>query len=131
MSMANKLIPNKTRLSRPALINLELTDACNVKCRHCYNFWREDNDLKFKLDIKEFDRLVERFLEAGIFHVVLTGGEPLANFRVLEYALQKLSDNNISTSVNSNLMLATDEKIQRLRKLSNQKKLHNFIMNFP
>ena len=37
------------------------------------------------------------------------------NFAVLEYALKELCDAGISTSVNSNLMLATPEKMKRLK----------------
>jgi radical SAM protein with 4Fe4S-binding SPASM domain len=104
----------KVAFSGPTVINLELTDACNVKCRHCYNFWRDDNDRKFSMDFALFDRMVERFVEAGIFHVVLTGGEPFSNFKVLEYALRKLTEHGISLSCNSNLMMATDDNIRRL-----------------
>jgi radical SAM protein with 4Fe4S-binding SPASM domain len=60
------------------------------------------------------DRLVEKFREAGVFHVILTGGEPFAKFDVLEYAIGALLWNNISVSCNSNLMLTSEKKIQRL-----------------
>jgi len=61
------------------------------------------------------DRLVEMIRRNNVFHVVLTGGEPFLNFDVLEYALKEFHALGISTSVNSNLMLATPDKIQRLR----------------
>jgi len=35
--------------SAPTVINLEMTEACNVKCRHCYNPWREEHAGKFNL----------------------------------------------------------------------------------
>jgi len=53
--------------------------------------------------------------EEKVFHVVLTGGEPFMNFDVLVYALEKFSAAGISTSINSNLMLATPEKVLKLR----------------
>ncbi|MEK9627527.1 MAG: radical SAM protein [Nitrospinota bacterium] len=98
------------------MINLELTDACNLKCRHCYNFWREDPmnaNAAFKSD--HIDQIVEEVLKAEVFHVVLTGGEPFANFQTLEYAMRKFTEAGISTSVNSNLMLVTPEKIAKLK----------------
>ena len=39
--------------SAPTTINLEMTEACNVKCRHCYNPWREEHAGKFNLDKKK------------------------------------------------------------------------------
>ena len=41
---------NKKIYSAPTVINLEMTEACNVKCRHCYNPWREEHAGKFNLD---------------------------------------------------------------------------------
>ena len=39
--------------SSPTVINLEMTEACNVKCRHCYNPWREEHAGRFNLDNKK------------------------------------------------------------------------------
>jgi len=100
--------------SAPTAINLELTDACNVRCRHCYNFWRAEDSSNISLTPEKLDRLVEMFAEASIFHVVLTGGEPFARFDLLKRGIRKLIDSNISISCNSNLMLATDDKLKQL-----------------
>lgn len=103
------------KFKAPTVINLEITDVCNVKCRHCYNFWREENSQTETLTKEKFDKLVDIFVEAGVFHVVLTGGEPMAKFDLLEHGFKKLTQNNISISLNSNLMYATDEKIKKLK----------------
>lgn len=60
------------------------------------------------------DRLVDRIVEAGLFHVILSGGEPFLNFEILEYGFKKFQEHNITFSCNSNLMLATEERIKRL-----------------
>ncbi len=103
--------------SAPTVINLEMTEACNVKCRHCYNPWREEHAGKFNLDNKKIDYLINEFVENKVFHVILSGGEPLSKFNELCYALEKLVSNNISVSLNSNLMLATPEKMNKLREI--------------
>ncbi len=101
-------------LSAPSAINLELTDVCNVKCRHCYNFWRKEGSQISFLTKDKLDRFIDIFVDAGIFHVVLTGGEPFTNFDVLEYGIKKLLANNISVSCNTNLMLNNEVRSKRL-----------------
>lgn len=104
----------KRLISAPTAVNLELTELCNVKCRHCYNFWRDESMGSVSLDKDKIDGLVKSFVDAGVFHVIVTGGEPMAQFDMLEYTLGELTRNNISISCNSNLTLATDEKCKRL-----------------
>lgn len=103
-------------LSAPIMINLELTSGCNARCRHCYNFWRDNShSTADKINKENMGRLIKMVKQDEVFHVVLTGGEPLLNFNVLEFALKELHEFGISTSVNSNLMLATPEKMRKLK----------------
>ena len=104
----------KRLFSAPTTVNLELTEVCNVKCRHCYNFWRDESVGFVTLDQQKLDKVVEKLAEAEVFHVIVSGGEPFAKFDLLEHVLLRLHERGISTSCNSNLMLATDEKTQRL-----------------
>ena len=106
---------NRYIFSAPTVVNIELTDKCNMKCMHCYNYWREDNSSCVSMSIMEMDRLVDILVENKVFHAILSGGEPFVNFEVLEYGIKKLRENNISFSCNSNLVLATEDKIKRLR----------------
>lgn len=110
-------IYQKRLYNSPTTINLEITEGCNFKCNHCYNPWREVSSGINSISTDQFDFLVEEFKKNGIFHVVLSGGEPFSNFETLCYALETLHKNNISTSVNSNLSLATPSKLDRLTKL--------------
>ena len=50
---------DKKYFSAPTTVNLELTELCNVKCRHCYNPWRDEtmgeislSEIKLNLLIK-------------------------------------------------------------------------------
>ncbi|CCO24234.1 radical SAM/SPASM domain-containing protein [Maridesulfovibrio hydrothermalis] len=100
--------------SAPTVCNVEITQSCNQKCRHCYNYWRQSDIPTRTMTMGDMDRLIARIVEAGIFHVILSGGEPFLNFEVLEYGFKKLAENNISFSCNSNLVLASEDKIKRL-----------------
>jgi len=101
--------------SAPPTVQLEITDVCNERCRHCYNFWRKENSRQTLLTKDKFDRLVDMFVEAGVFHVILTGGEPFTHFELLKYGFKKLLDNNISISCNANLTLSTQDQLHQLR----------------
>ena len=106
---------NRRPLSAPVTVNLELTTGCNLKCRHCYNFWREDpSEFKEKFDLNQIDRIIDRIIESNIYHVVLSGGEPMMNFNVLEHALIRIHDAGLTSSVNSNLMRIDEAKAKRL-----------------
>ena len=105
-----------TLFSAPTTINLEITDKCNANCRHCYNFWRPDHQRTTSMTCRQIDTLVEMMANSGVFHVVLSGGEPFSNFRVLVHACERLQGSGISISVNSNLMTATPQRLERLRR---------------
>lgn len=103
-------------LSAPIALNLEITSACNIQCRHCYNFWRDDSTLApDRLSIEKIDELIDIIIRDQVYHVVLTGGEPFMNFKALMHALKRFSDGNVSTSVNSNLMLTSPDKMKSLK----------------
>jgi molybdenum cofactor biosynthesis enzyme MoaA len=68
------------------------------------------------LTTERLDWLLDEFVDCGVFHIVLSGGEPMAKFDLLEYGVKQATSKGISVSVNSTLSLATPKRIQRLRK---------------
>jgi MoaA/NifB/PqqE/SkfB family radical SAM enzyme len=106
-------------LSLPTQIQLEITDKCNLRCPHCFNYDTcsyGTNDSK-DLSVSEMDSIARIIVENEIFSVVLTGGEPLTKpdllFRLLAYFIQ----NDVVTSINTNLLLLDQSIIDRLLKL--------------
>ena len=67
------------RLGRPLRnLRLSVTDRCNLRCSYCMP--EEDYTWLPKSDVLSFEetlRLVDRFVEAGVDKVRITGGEPL------------------------------------------------------
>lgn len=129
----------KRLFSAPTSVNLELTELCNVKCRHCYNFWRDESMGITSLNVKKLEKVIKQISEAGVFHVICTGGEPFANFDLLHHAIKLISKYKMSMSVNSNLMIVKKENICKLKQLgldhiltslpSPNEKLNDYIMN--
>src|ERR671915_939153 len=59
-------------------LRLSVTDRCNLRCSYCMPeadyVWLPREDI---LHFEEIDRLVDVFLDLGVYKVRLTGGEPL------------------------------------------------------
>lgn len=109
--MASIIFPD---ISAPTCISVELTTACNLKCRHCYNYWQQTPSAASILKLEQADKLIDDILENKIFHVILTGGEPLTNYEVLTHFMRRLQKSNVSVTMNSNLALLTPERMDEL-----------------
>ncbi len=57
----------------------ELTCRCNLKCVMCYtDCFNTPENIRQELALPEMLRIMAELQEAGVFGLVLTGGEPLA-----------------------------------------------------
>jgi radical SAM protein with 4Fe4S-binding SPASM domain len=68
----------------PLLIQVELTEACNLRCRFCYNS-QEPRYNRHAIEI------LERLAGQGVMQLTLTGGEPLLHpefFNILRRATE-------------------------------------------
>ena len=127
-------------LDAPLSTHLEITTGCNQQCSHCYNFWRSEKPkLNMNLDEKTALRIVEQLAVLRVFHVILTGGEPLINLEVLLFVMKELSKRGITFSLNSNLALLNEKIARELKKaglntvlaslLSYDMETHDFLSN--
>ncbi len=109
---------NHYRLNAPTTINLEITAACNHKCRFCYNYWRDDPNQEVftkKVSLQNIDFIIDKLIDANVLNVILTGGEPFTNYKVLLHAIRRLNNAGIMTTCNSNLTLANKEQLHELK----------------
>lgn len=53
---------------------IEITEKCNLKCRHCYN--ESDEQKKISLTISDFKFVIDNLLKLGIKKIQIIGGEP-------------------------------------------------------
>lgn len=59
----------------PTIVTLELTNECNLRCKHCYAYAGER--LENELTYEEIKRLLRALHDAGTMEIELSGGEPL------------------------------------------------------
>ena len=65
--------PFSSHPSAPYRMDLALTYRCNNDCAHCYNARPRDFT---ELDTQGWSDILDKLWEAGIPHIVFTGGEP-------------------------------------------------------
>src|SRR5262249_55683224 len=72
--------------------SIEITQRCNIRCLHCYNFDRDEPRTacdKPELTTEEILRVMDELRAAGCLFLLLTGGEALSHpdlFVFLEHA---------------------------------------------
>ncbi|MBI3920045.1 MAG: radical SAM protein [Armatimonadetes bacterium] len=62
-----------TRARAPYKADLAITYACNNECPHCYN--EPDRFDLESLPLGEWKQVIDRLVEVGVPHLILTGGE--------------------------------------------------------
>lgn len=103
---------NTNLLKAPIHAYLELTQACNLRCRHCYNDSRFNGNTPKEAPIEQ---IVDKIIEWDVFDVTLSGGEALLRRPQLYSALEKLGKAEIYASLNTNLTLITMEDAEKLK----------------
>ena len=57
----------------PLDCSIEVTDHCNLNCKHCYI---KDNSKKGELSFDECCKIIDEIADAGCLWLTFTGGEP-------------------------------------------------------
>lgn len=133
------------RLKSPLSAQLELTDACNNACLHCYNYWRYlESGQRLDIDKKErpfshFAQLLQHLVDREVRTVTFTGGEPFLRRDILFDLVQMAKSNGLKTGINTNGALIRSGDIEKLKEvdvdyvlvslLSSQPVIHNYIAN--
>ncbi len=96
-----------------------ITGRCNMKCRHCYV--EAPDALYGELSLPECVRIMDQIVDANIYSVVLTGGEPLvrADWRDF-YAALKARGIAVQT-IYTNGLLVTNRWLDEFEKLEGRK----------
>lgn len=130
------------RLLFPIDVQIELTEACNQKCRHCYNFWRYDSSVvkQDELNVGKFLTIINKLNECGVSILTLTGGEPLLRSDIFFSLLKRAKSYDMEVGLNSNAVFVNKEMAKKmvdygldhaLISLIGIESTHNSISNLP
>lgn len=103
-------------IKSPLQVQLELTHNCDSRCLHCYNSRLIGDYTGATITKEQIDIIVNELFTNEVHEVTVTGGEPLLHKENLYYLLEKLKNNNIIASLNSNLNLMDDKTAHNLKK---------------
>ena len=98
-------------LNSPLLVVWNLTNMCNLRCRHCYQ--QAGRASKDELSLEEKLRLVDELASAGVVAIAFSGGEPLMHPDFFPTA-RRARERNLYVSVATNGVLLTPEMVNRL-----------------
>ncbi len=65
---------------------VDVTDNCNLRCKHCYHFHGKDCFETQELSIHVWEKRFNELYKSGIRHILLVGGEPSLRNDVLMLA---------------------------------------------
>ena len=98
----------------PFLVVWNYTNACNLRCRHCYQ--NADKPTSEELSTTQRKEIIDQLDQENVVTVAFSGGEPLMRsdlFEIAEYAAKK----GIYVSMASNGTMITRSVARRLKEI--------------
>jgi radical SAM protein with 4Fe4S-binding SPASM domain len=136
MNLMSEMNYRALELGVPISVHLDVTYRCNERCVHCYL----DHDDLGEMTTAEIKDILDQLADAGVFFLVLSGGEVLMRrdfFEIVEHARRLLFNVKIKT----NGVMIREAEAQRLRGLgveqiqisvySHRPEVHDAITKLP
>jgi MoaA/NifB/PqqE/SkfB family radical SAM enzyme len=105
-------VKNLNHFSFADIAFIEVTRACNLRCKHCLN--NSGKIMDNQLTTEEIISLIEKLAKAGIQEIRFTGGEPLTHkdiYKMIETAAKL----GIYTSIGTNGTLIDEQTAIKLK----------------
>lgn len=103
-------------ITGPYQISIDVTNKCNLRCLHCYNYSGENICIQNELSDEEILNLITDLCDMKPYNVCICGGEPLLRKELVIDIVKMLSNNNIKCSMVSNGILLDDDTAFKLKK---------------
>lgn len=128
----NYIFDLMTERQIPFTANIEITDRCNLKCKHCY---RSQESLTL-WNLESFEKALIELKRMGTLHVVFAGSEPLMHPEILGF-LALIEKYGFVLTLQSNATLLNDDILAALKRCTvkmvfvslytDKAELHDFI----
>ncbi len=120
----------------PNTVKLELTNRCNLKCKHCLASAGASNQ---ELTLQDIESILQQAKALGVSAIGLVGGEPLLR-RDLGAIIDIISQLRLSFSISTNGMLVDEAIIATIKRqnllkvsvsLDGNQEFHNELRGHP
>ena len=98
-------------------LDLNLNNACNLKCEHCFTLSPKGLRVKERMDVDKIADIMNQAHDLGIFEIDLQGGELLLNKEYLYEVLEAMGTNRFYVYLTTNGYFMTKEIAERLYEL--------------
>lgn len=92
-------------------LNVELTKACNLQCKHCY---LGDNSQKDTLEVNDYSKFFRRFYDNGGRGLLFTGGEVFLRDDLEQIVLEAVK-NDLQVTIFTNGTLIKEKDISWIK----------------
>ncbi len=110
-------IQKASKICLPLNVTFELSQACNLRCTHCYNFDRKQiarpKSEKPALTPPEIKRVLKEIRDAGGLMVAFTGGEALLHPHLIDFVREARSL-KLAVRLKTNGTLMNEKKVREL-----------------
>ena len=120
LGSASELLASKLDGKKiPWVVTFEITQKCNLRCTHCYNFDRtltRPPKLESELSAAEIISTIDKIYEAGCWSLCFTGGEALVHPDIYKF-IEHARSYSMQVTLKTNGVLLTPERVERLSEL--------------
>jgi len=88
-----------------------LTNRCNLYCKHCYAWANSEKD---ELSLEEIKEIVKELSKNGVKFAILSGGEPLLREDIYEIS-KFLRESSIKTYLSTNGLLINSQIVKEIK----------------
>ena len=99
-------------LNSPTLVDLQITNKCNLNCPHCY---AESGSHGDHIPLKDAIIAIENCKRSGAFEIALGGGEPTLHPYFIDI-LKEIRKRNMVPNLASNGKYLSEENIEAIKK---------------
>ena len=92
---------------------LDITNKCNIKCRHCFTNSNNIYNTK-ELNTSDVKKIIDELVELKISRLALGGGEPLVRSDIYEL-IHYANNRDIRIHISSNGLLLTEANVKKLK----------------
>ena len=103
----------------PGAASLEITDKCNLRCRHCYGNFGPDKK-NCSMDLENIKKILFDLFESGVKLLELTGGDISTHPHLKDILVYALSLNFVNISLLTNGILLNEDTLDIIIKHKNR-----------